>query len=566
VSQLRRNPHHVDLAGAAQYIDVDVEAVRALVAAGYLQAVDGGDDPRFALADLKSFVARNADNGSGNLLEDESAGDPQVLLQALDGRSDEMARRAFDIFRAAFPETSAWSLSEQARFIEQARNRFEAILAVAGQGSAVDEALVGDLQDVGAAAAWAGSPLPQLLAILRISRDLVVQTAVELAEESGRHWGLALSLLLTRVLPAMDRLTDAIAQGYWAALVGREEELRDRYQHVVETSSDGVFEVDLDGRVQYANPSLGVILGRRPGDLEGAPLSDVVVPADLAQSIEPLMSDTAGQRRLTIVRPDGVHRIVEVRTSPRSRFHDTIGYQGVVHDLTAVLSLEADKNEFLVLITKDLRAPLASLVAQGANLEANAAELDSGQVASVGRAIRRHAERISRLADDLHDVSRLESSQLALSTRRVDLGAVVHAALASVAGSQGVEVRVPFGVEVLADARRLEQVIANLVENGLVHGAPPVVVDLLDAADGHVRVAVTDHGPGVDPAVMSATLYSGLRALTRADGRAPAGSGLGLPLVKGLVEAMGGTVVCEPGASDDEGARFVLSLLQPRPA
>src|SRR5258708_10400904 len=177
-----------------------------------------------------------------------------------------MARRAFDIFAGVFPEAQTWPLGEQARFIEQARSRFEAILAVTSQGSEVDEALVGDLQDVGAAAAWAGSPLPHLLAILRISRDLVVQTAVELAEQRGRNWGLALSLLLTRVLPAMDRLTDALAQGYWAAVVGREEELRDRYQHLVETSSNGVFEVDLDGRIQYANPALGRILGRAPED------------------------------------------------------------------------------------------------------------------------------------------------------------------------------------------------------------------------------------------------------------------------------------------------------------
>src|SRR5205807_9043343 len=166
-----------------------------------------------------------------------------------------MARRAYDIFAAAFAAAAGWSMGEQLRFIEQARKRVEAILAVTSQGGEVDEALVGDLKEVGASAAWVGSPLPQLLVILRISRDLVVQTAVEVAEERGRHWGLALSLLLTRVLPAVDRLTDAVAQGYWEAVVKREEESLARYESVVETSSDGVFEADLDGRIQYANPS-----------------------------------------------------------------------------------------------------------------------------------------------------------------------------------------------------------------------------------------------------------------------------------------------------------------------
>src|SRR5438128_4939992 len=268
----------LDLREAAELLHLPIGSVEALVGAGYLVPADSGDaGPRFALGDLKAFLARNADDGSGDLFaEAAEAADPQALLDALDGRSEEMARRAFDIFTTVFPEATGWTLSEQARFIDQARKRFEAILAVTGQGEEVDEALVGDLQDVGASAAWSGSPLPQLLVVLRISRDLVVQTAIELAEERGRHWGLALSLLLTRVLPAMDRLTDAIAQGYWAAVVGREEEARARYENVVEHASDGIYEVDLHGIVQYANPSLAVIVGRPLEELQDAQLDDVL--------------------------------------------------------------------------------------------------------------------------------------------------------------------------------------------------------------------------------------------------------------------------------------------------
>src|SRR5947199_4044686 len=277
---------------AADYLHLPVEAVRALVGANYLAPREGPDGPAFPLVDVKAFLARNADNGTGNLFDVESGGaDPQALLDALDGRSDEMARRAFEIFATVFPEASGWTLTEQARFIDQARGRFEAILAVTGQGAEIDDALVGDLQEVGAAAAWDGSPLPQLLVILRISRDLVVQTAVELSEDMGQRWGLALSLLLTRVLPAMDRLTDALAQGYWAAVVGREEEGKARYEHVVEHASDGIYEVDLDGIIRYANPSLALILGRRVSQLEGRLLRDVLVPLDRDASLDRLTSE-----------------------------------------------------------------------------------------------------------------------------------------------------------------------------------------------------------------------------------------------------------------------------------
>src|SRR5437763_9572641 len=266
--------HVLPLPEAAEMLQLEVAAVQGLVLAGYLAPVGTGPHgDEFLIGDLKGFVARNADNGSGNLFSIEPSNvDPQDLLDALDGKSEEMARRALDIFATVFPEATSWSMREQARFIEQAKGRFEAILAVTGQGAEVDEALVGDLQEVGANAAWSGSPLPPLLVILRTSRDLVVQTAVELAEERGRHWGLALSLLLTRVLPAMDRLTDALAQGYWAATLGREEENRARYENLVERSSDGVYEVDFDGRLTYANPSLAVIVGRTPDELRGAQL------------------------------------------------------------------------------------------------------------------------------------------------------------------------------------------------------------------------------------------------------------------------------------------------------
>src|SRR5438876_167933 len=145
---------------AATLLDLTAGGVTALVAAGYLRtSADGPDGPQFAIGDLKAFVARNADSGAGNLFDEQGEpADPQALLAALDGRSEEMARRAFDIFATVFPEASSWGLAERARFIEQARNRFEAILAVTGQGEEVDEALVGDLEEVGATAASTGSP------------------------------------------------------------------------------------------------------------------------------------------------------------------------------------------------------------------------------------------------------------------------------------------------------------------------------------------------------------------------------------------------------------------------
>jgi PAS domain S-box-containing protein len=564
-------PNVVPLAQAAEMLQLPVQAVEALVGAGYLAPLRSGSadgEIAFPLGDIKAFVARNADNGSGNLFFEEGAADPAMLLEALDGRSEEMGRKALEIFASVFPEAKSWSERERRTFVDQARNRFEAILAVTSQGVEVDEALVGDLQEVGGAAAWSGSPLPQLLIVLRISRDLVVQTAVELAEERGRHWALALSLLLTRVLPAMDRLTDALAQGYWNAVIGREAEQKSRYEHVVEHSSDGVYEVDLDGRIQYANPSLAIILGRSREHLEGARIHDVLLPTDPSRSLEVLTNepvDGAESIDLPVIRPDGVRRLLEIRATARWRDGELVGFQGVVRDMTTLRDLEADKNEFLALMTSDLRQPLTTILGLGATLETHGEALTAERVRGIGSSVRMQAERISRLADDLHDISRLDAASLLLSPRPVDLHRAVGHALAILGEPEGVVAEIPAGLEVVADARRLEQVVANLVENALLHGSKPVHVRVVNSSGsgGRVEISVQDNGTGV-PEALVPSLFNRVRLLARGDRDRSRGTGLGLSLVKGLVEAMGGQVwyVHRDGA----GADFHFTVPLPRNA
>jgi signal transduction histidine kinase len=118
-----------------------------------------------------------------------------------------------------------------------------------------------------------------------------------------------------------------------------------------------------------------------------------------------------------------------------------------------------------------------------------------------------------------------------------------------------VDVAVPPGVRVVADPRRLEQVVANLVENALRFGRLPVEVDARAIAEG-VALTVRDHGDGVPPALLP-TLFSQLRPLTGRPRRSAA-SGLGLALVRGLVEAMGGRVRYEAPAAG--GATFAVTL------
>lgn len=257
-------------------------------------------------------------------------------------------------------------------------------------------------------------------------------------------------------------------------------------------------------------------------------------------------------------------------------------YNSVVRDpsgqMTAVLSLvldvserqrherelvEADrrKDRFLAVLAHELRNPVAPLRTVAQVLDHD----DSPDtVARVSGVIKRQVAQISRLLDDLMDVSRLTLGRLSIRLEPVDLRTVVADAVEQTApllrsASQDLEIPTPDEpVRVQGDRARLAQCVANLLSNAARYaGRPGRVRITLEAVDGQAVLAVADDGAGIAPERL-ATLFTASGDGIE-DSMRQGGLGLGLPLVKGLVELQHGTVTAHsdgPGL----GARFTLRL------
>ncbi len=237
--------------------------------------------------------------------------------------------------------------------------------------------------------------------------------------------------------------------------------------------------------------------------------------------------------------------------------------QAVVEQRDRVSGLLKVQRELTASVSHELRTPVATALAY---LENDLSRLGSltPEVLRADLEIAQHEiARLEKLIEDLFTLSKAEVNQLALDMTAVSLTPLVERAVAASAGLAWntrrvrVEAQIPGELPaVWADAQRVEQVLRNLLANGVRHTPPGgFVVVTAEEAPGGVRVAVTDTGEGIHPDERAHFWERFHRGSGQpGDGR----SGLGLAIVKELVESMGGTVGVE--SEPDQGSTFTIFL------
>ena len=342
------------------------------------------------------------------------------------------------------------------------------------------------------------------------------------------------------------------------------------YRNLVEQMQEGAVVVTGDGDILYSNARFAALVGEPAESVVGSRIDRFVRISD-RDEFDAWLRGGSGRHRgrligrdatdcevslsLTRTASPGGHRLNLIVTDLRELLEANSGRERAERE-------SRTKDEFLATLAHELRNPLGAIGNAVGMLELTHA---TGAPATRAHAvIARQVGYISHLIEELLDVERVVSGKIRLERKPLDLAEAVERALAMVAGGspldRAIDVRTePVWVE--ADPGRLEQVLTNLVTNAVKYTPPDGRIRVtLCAEGGDAVLSVEDTGFGISPRLLPFIFDMYVQA-DRTLARARGGLGIGLALVRRLVELHGGTIVA---SSDGEGhgSRFVVRLKQ----
>ena len=367
------------------------------------------------------------------------------------------------------------------------------------------------------------------------------------------------------------------------------ENARGHLAAIVESSDDAIVSKTLEGVIRSWNRAAERLFGYAAEEAVGQPVT-LIIPADRVQEEQEILQRLRRGERIdhfeTVRIAKSGRRIdVALTISPiRNSSGVIIGASKIARDISekkaaeqaqqrtigelkraeeALRDADRRKDEFLAVLAHELRNPLAPIrYAVAMSRKEGRTEAERVQAQAI---IERQVAHMSRLLDDLLDVSRITRGILVLRCAPVDLAAVIAIAQEAArplieARRHGLTVKLPGKpIRLLADPVRLAQVLANLLINAAKYTDAGGRIELEATSDGGTLVvAVRDNGIGISAEMMPRlfTLFAqGSSALERSEG----GLGIGLSLVRGLVALHGGTVTAQ-SAGVGQGSEFTVRL------
>lgn len=363
------------------------------------------------------------------------------------------------------------------------------------------------------------------------------------------------------------------------------------FRLLVENVKDyAIFILDPDGRVASWNIGAERILGYQEAEIVGQPYSRFFTPEAIQhgvpeQELRTVAAEGRSEQERWHVRKDGTwFWATEVAMALRDETGILRGFSKVMRDITERQQAESEraqllvreqaarqeaeatnraKDEFLSILSHELRTPLATILLWAELLRAG--NLNSATTAQAVESIERNARSQSQMIEDLLDISRIITGNLRLNVELVELVPVIQSAVDTLrlaAEAKGIQLQIVLDAEVgqvLGDAHRLQQVVSNLLSNAIKFTPNGGLVSLrLARTDDEAWIVVRDTGQGISLEFLP-YVFDRFRQANSTTTRSRGGLGLGLAIVRHLVELHSGTVHADsPG--EGRGATFTVTL------
>lgn len=337
-----------------------------------------------------------------------------------------------------------------------------------------------------------------------------------------------------------------------------------------ESFPDGVIVADADGRVTRVNRWVRGRHGRDEAELIGLPLAKVL-PLD----------DLEGNSWIDVIRPfDGLNTRTRISEqswySPHGTEYLVTAYlkrdrpAGTVEEVVVSIRQarlrqrrDREKSDMVAMVAHELRSPLTGIKGFSATLLRRWDAFTEEQRLFMLQTIDADADRLSRLVTELLDAARIDSGRLSLRTEPVQLDEVANSVLKSVFSAAEtpptaeVSGQIP---TIWGDGDRLTQVLTNLVENAVRHGESLRSLSVSEHFHGGARgveIVVTDNGPGIEE-------ESRVRVFSRFWRSGPgAGSGLGMFIVRGVIDQHGGSIEIDDAPGGGAAIRLWVPVNEP---